>query len=118
MDLAALDLLIASPRKGWSAQAEIGSDGHGAFCDAFARRVAEEYWAGRLSFNDADGAMTELYSYSYFDENGDMPPFAWEVFEAFDEGEYYHHGDSRDWDPEDVYTKPMIRKALGLDVVV
>jgi hypothetical protein len=61
--------------------------------------------------------MNELYGYSYLDVVRGMPPFAWEVFNAFDAGEYHHSGDTPDSDPEELYTKPRIREVLGQDVV-
>ena len=42
----------------------------------------------------------------------DVPEFAWSVYSAFDEGEFYHDNDSRDIDPSEKYTRPWIEKIL------
>ena len=39
------------------------------------------------------------------------PALFWEVYLAFDEGEYYHN-DKRDEDPPEVSTRPMIARIL------
>ena len=44
-----------------------------------------------------------------------MPPFAFSVFQAFDDGEYHHPKDLGDSDPEQLYTRPAIAKILAGD---
>ena len=56
-----------------SAAAEMGLS-IGDLLDAFARSVATDYLQGRISFNFADVAMN------------------WDVYIAFDDGEYIHEG--------------------------
>jgi roadblock/LC7 domain-containing protein len=41
-----------------------------------------------------------------------LTDFAWSVFLAFDNGEFYHREDSRDADPVEKYTRPLSRQAL------
>lgn len=43
--------------------------------------------------------------------SGPKPQIFWEVYSAFDEGEYYH-GNNRDEDPVEVYTRPMIARVI------
>jgi hypothetical protein len=86
---------------------------HEDLCIAFAERVASEYLASRLSFEAADRAMNRLYTFSYVDKDRGMPRLAWEVFDAFDEGEYQHNGDPEDTDPEVKYTKPKIEQIVA-----
>jgi hypothetical protein len=40
------------------------------------------------------------------------PEFFWQVYLAFDEGEYYHD-DNREEDPVEVYTRPMITQIIN-----
>jgi hypothetical protein len=61
-----------------------------AFCDAVV--------------NDISGVITSA------DEN--RPELFWEVYLAFDEGEYYHNN-KRDEDPVEVYTRPRIARIVA-----
>jgi hypothetical protein len=83
------------------------------FCNAFSRRVAEEYAAGRLSFEAADAAMNRLWEYAGIGEEHFIPPFSERVFEAFDAGEYYHSEDPPGTDPEQKYTRPWIEELVA-----
>jgi hypothetical protein len=53
--------------------------------------------------NDLFGLVTNT--------EGPRPSMFWEVYLAFDEGEYYH-GDKRDEDPVEVYTRLLIARVL------
>jgi hypothetical protein len=53
--------------------------------------------------NDLAGPVT--------DTSGPRPRVFWEVYSAFDEGEYYH-GSNRDEDPVEVYTRPRIARVV------
>ena len=64
--------------------------------DLFAKRVARRYLSGELSYTMGDAAMTELFSYATRGGSPELPRFAWQVFEAFDEGEYLHAGEPVD----------------------
>jgi hypothetical protein len=88
---------------------------HDEFCLQFSERVARSYLAGELTFTQADQAANWLFAHSYVSENcpGEMPIFARQIFEAFDNGEYYHDGDSRDVDPESKYTRPQVQQLLN-----
>jgi hypothetical protein len=87
---------------------------HDDFCVLFAERIARQYLAGKLSFEQADTAANWLHGYSYAMDGsqGHMPTFALSVFDAFDSGEYYHEGDKEDVDPELRYTKPELEELL------
>jgi len=82
------------------------------FCDEFSHYVAVCYLSGTLTFEVADRAMNELFSHSYADEDRGMPSFAWQVFNAFDQGEFHHQDDPPDVDPELKYTKPILIEAF------
>jgi len=83
------------------------------FCDAFSRRVAQEYGSGRMPFEAADAAMNRLWEFAFLGDEAFIPPFSREVFEAFDDGEYHHSGDPSETDPELKYTRPWILEILA-----
>ncbi|HEV8592623.1 MAG TPA: hypothetical protein VGQ55_11010 [Pyrinomonadaceae bacterium] len=87
---------------------------HEQFCLQFAERVARRYLHHDIDFLTADSAMNWLFAYSYVTEDcpGEMPILAREIYEAFDSGEYYHHGDDRTEDPEKKYTQTQIRNIV------
>jgi hypothetical protein len=90
-------ILIASGRSPRSEEIEAAA-GHKQLpvvrlYDVFAKRVAKRYMRGDLSYADADAAMNGLFGYAY---PGGAPEFdylAWQVYIAFDEGEYLHAGE-------------------------
>ena len=82
------------------------------FCDTFSRRVAREYAVGNLPFEIADAAMNALEGYAQFVLDADLPPYSWEVYLAFDQGEFHHPEDQRSVDPEQKYTRPAILSIL------
>jgi hypothetical protein len=61
-----------------------------ALCDEFALEVAKGFMDGDYSWDFGDIAMNGLYSCAYANGDFGLPDFAFEVFEAFDEGEYRH----------------------------
>jgi hypothetical protein len=86
--------------------------------DQLACHVAQRYACGAMSFEDADAIMNAAYSVSVTEEfwaNHDrsIPPVMYEVYEAFDAGEHYHHGDACDIEPEVKYTRPLIQRFLA-----
>jgi hypothetical protein len=81
------------------------------FCYLFARRVAEEFARGYMAYTDADAAMNSLFGVVAHDLNG----FAWDIFEAFDSGEFLPQGDPPDTIPWQKYTLPQVMEALAGD---
>jgi hypothetical protein len=63
------------------------------FYDLFARTVAQRYLNGELSYTSGDAAMTHLFGYATSGGGPELSRFAWQVFEAFDEGEHVHVGE-------------------------
>ncbi len=61
--------------------------------DLFAKRVAQQYLHGELSYTIGDAAMNELFGYAYPGGGPELSRLAWQVYEAFDEGEYLHAGE-------------------------
>lgn len=87
--------------------------------NSIALAVARRYALGSIDYATGDKAMNCLYSYAFLQENR-LPSPMYEVYLAFDEGEYVHRGDSKDVEPEAKYTRPMIAKILqshGKDAV-
>lgn len=76
--------------------------------DLFARTVATRYLRGQCSFGFADMAMNQLFGFAHAETGPGLSEFAWQVFGAFDEGEYVHQGESPDEQGE-----ARTRKILG-----
>ncbi|WP_061942788.1 hypothetical protein [Collimonas pratensis] len=97
-DVGAFDLALAShggPRN--------------AFCDSFAKMVAERYLDNSLDFDIADCAINCLSSWARLEK---FSEFSWAIYRAFDEGEYLHPGQPPGTN-EELYTRPMLRKAMS-----
>lgn len=90
----------------------------GALLDGLAALVATDYSSETITFTEADTIMNAAFGVSYTEEflaeNDDaFRSSMFEVYLAFDEGEYYHQGDPPEDDPELKYTKPLIAKYLA-----
>jgi hypothetical protein len=79
------------------------------FFELFARYVAIEFADGVMSFAAGDKAMNQLFGVADTDLRG----FAWEIFEAFDAGEFRHGGDSDATVSWQKYTLPAVMEALA-----
>lgn len=82
-----------------------------ALCDLVAREMGEGYLAGKYSWEFGDATMNNLFSTAHGDADCGFSDFAWDVFAAFDEGEY-HHADSPELDGEP-RTKLMLEAVFG-----
>jgi hypothetical protein len=78
--------------------------------DEIAKCLALGYKASDLSFHFCDMVVNDLAG-PVTNTSGPRPQIFWKVYSAFDEGEYYH-GDNRDEDPVEVYTRPMIARIV------
>ena len=78
----------------------------------FAKHVAEEFVNGELSYSDGDVAMNNLAGLSEFKIDG----FPWEIFSAFDSGEFYRSEDPEGTIPWQKYTLPLVMEALAKEV--
>ena len=86
--------------------------------DALAACVAREYSQSKMSFEDADTIMNAAFSVSTSPEfwaayERTIPSAMYEVYLAFDAGEFHRPSDSEGTDPEVKYTKPLISKFLA-----
>lgn len=78
--------------------------------DAFAREVAEGYMSGKYSWEVGDCAMTNLFATAYGPADICLSQFAYDVYIAFDEGEYMHKDQSElDGEPR---TQALLRPLL------
>ncbi|MBJ6985745.1 hypothetical protein [Luteimonas sp. MC1750] len=87
----------------------------GQVYDALAFHLAMGYAAGALEYHFCDSAMNFVMGLTRYE----VPTFAWSVYSAFDEGEFYHAGDSQEVDPAEKYTRPWIIRILreaGFDI--
>ncbi len=62
--------------------------------DAFASHVAAKFLSGDYSWPFSDAAMNSLFTYAHPVSLSGLPPFAFEINSAFDEGEYQPEGES------------------------
>jgi hypothetical protein len=79
------------------------------FSDYFAKEIAERYLSGSINFGIADWAINALSVWMPLE---DFPSYSWAVYRAFDEGEYLHQ-DQAIGSNEEVYTRPLLRKAMS-----
>ncbi len=78
--------------------------------EALAECLALGFNTSDFSFEFCDAVVNDL-SDAVTSTSGPRPQLFWEVYSAFDEGEYYH-GNNRDEDPVEVYTRPMIARIV------
>jgi hypothetical protein len=109
-------LSLPAPRAGKLTDADIQcwSESLGrpraAVYELIALHLARGFHNFALTFRYCDDIVNDLHSViSSLDEC--RPPLFWEVFLAFDEGEYYH-GNNRQEDPEATYTRPLIARIV------
>lgn len=91
---------------------EAGLTVSGVF-DLFARTVAIQYLKGDYSYEFADMAMNQLFSFADAVSGLGLPDFASQVFGAFDEGEYIHEGGSLEQQGE-ALTRELLRRIGSL----
>lgn len=78
--------------------------------DEIARCLAFGFNSSEFSFEFCDAVVNDL-SIAVTNTTGPKPQIFWEVYSAFDEGEYYHNG-NRDENPVDTYTRLMIARIV------
>lgn len=78
--------------------------------DEIAAHLAVGFESSALNFGFCDAVVNNVFAVSTAFDDLRQPLF-WAVYLAFDEGEYFH-GNNRDEDPEEVYTRPMIAQAI------
>lgn len=119
MDASKIDLLIRAsvdgPLTDELVEPMLGTLTREAFCDLFCKRVAHEFAADRLTFEIGDRAMNRLYSFAGRNAGGNIPSYTWDVYLAFDAGEYIRREDPADVDPAEKYTRPYVLEIVARD---
>jgi hypothetical protein len=80
--------------------------------DLVAKRIIQQYNLGHWQYDYCDAVANSLYQVILFEYDEIQSNLAWEMFLAFDEGEWHHNGDPEDQSPEDLYTRPAIRELI------
>ncbi|WP_018277777.1 hypothetical protein WKI13_13190 [Teredinibacter turnerae] len=88
------------------------------FVNSFAITLAKGYQNGHYDYEFCDGAANWLFGFMTDEmflssNNNTLPSPAYDVYLAFDEGEYHHRGDPDDVVAEIKYTKPRISEILS-----
>ena len=99
--LTEADVVRWSTGRGWSRR---------QLFDEIAKCLAQGFHTSELSFEFCDAVVNDLFG-PVTNTSGPKPEVFWDVYSAFDEGEYYH-GDNRDEDPVETYTRPMIDRLV------
>jgi len=99
--LTEVDVLRWSTKSGWSRR---------QLFDEIAKYLAQGFHTSELSFEFCDAVVNDLFG-PVTNTSGPKPEVFWDVYSAFDEGEYYH-GNNRDEDPVETYTRPMIDRIV------
>ena len=79
--------------------------------DAIALRLALGFQSKTFEFGFCDQVVNELHAVISV-QNEDRPELFWNVFLAFDAGEFYPNND-RSIDPVEAFTRPQIAEILG-----
>lgn len=78
--------------------------------------TALKYWNREMPYSNGDIVMNYLFSYwttsESIDKNRMFTGIPWEVYLAFDAGEFYRPGDDRSIDPAEKYTRPLVETLL------
>lgn len=87
------------------------------FVNMFAIELAKGYQNGKYDFEFGDCAANWLFQFMTNEiflssNNNTLPSPAFDVYLAFDVGEYHHFGDTDDVIPHLKYTKPQINEIL------
>jgi hypothetical protein len=80
--------------------------------DVLAMHLAVGFRKQVFDFGFCDDILNQLQG-NVLQSHEDWPNLFWDVFLAFDAGEYYHSGDDRIIDPVEKYTKPLLDAAIA-----
>ena len=87
-------------------------------CDAVAKVLAVGYADRTLTFEFCDYLVNELFAWIVPDVHNDpspsrdFPKVLMRIYEAFEEGEYIHDGDSPEIDFAEKYARPKIAAVI------
>lgn len=98
------------------ALAEQASCGTSELLDQLSLHVARAFVDGALPFERGDFIMNSVFgtlcASDFPSDYLDMPDLTYEVYLAFDSGEYRRPEDAPDVDPVEKYTRPMLLRLL------
>lgn len=80
--------------------------------DRFARTVATRYLREDYSYGFADMAMNQLLGFANGETGPGLSDFAWQVYDAFDGGEYDRDGEAED--PPEQLTRELLGRIGSL----
>lgn len=80
--------------------------------DLFARTVATRYLREDCSYGFADVAMNQLLGFAHGESGPGLSDFAWQVYDAFDGGEYLRDGEAVD--PPEQLTRELLGRISSL----
>jgi len=92
-----------------------GSLDNWQFYNAAALQVARQYHRGQLAYSFCDGLMNDLWSAvqaGFTSGRNQVPEPFYEIYEAFDAGEFHRAKDRSD-DPVADFTDPLIAKLIS-----
>lgn len=81
-----------------------------AALDAIALDIGRRFLAGMLSFDEADGMINRVWGYSV--QRDEISATMYAVYEAFDRGEYRGPNDTRQIDPVESLTRPLLKQLI------
>jgi hypothetical protein len=88
----------------------VGGRSRSQVFEEIAMFLALSFNTSELSFEFCDALVNDLFG-PYTDTSRPKSELFWDVYLAFDEGEYYHDS-NRDEDPVETYTRPMIARIV------
>lgn len=87
------------------------------FSNEFALRLANGFHTGQLTYEFCDEAINYLFGFfttpPVFGPDKNVPEPAFEIFQAFDSGEYSRPSDPPGINPIEKYTRPHIAEILS-----
>lgn len=91
----------------WSA---LAGESRAVLYDHIAIYLARGFHNSELTFEFCDAIVNDIHGVITSSDEA-RPALFWEIYLAFDEGEYYHN-EMRDEDPVEVYTRPEIARIV------
>ncbi|MFZ3087756.1 MAG: hypothetical protein WA123_06795 [Methylotenera sp.] len=77
--------------------------------DDLAKYIAHGYAKNQLTFEFCDAVINEVWRMS----ETDLSNYAYSVYSAFDQGEFYRLSDTKDVEPHEIYTRPLINQIIA-----
>ena len=82
-----------------------------AMYDDIAVHLARGFHARELDFEFCDAILNDIFGVITSANDEKLPDLFYQIYCAFDEGEYYHR-DNRQEDPVETYTRPQIARIV------